>query len=130
MERVADCLSPRLLGRHLSGQQRECRQAQEQPYPTPTCEGATISQHRAYFRGVRPMRGPVVGALVSHTATKDPAMCAVMGLPSMDPNGTLQSTSWSVFQTYAGTATSGLDLTPYIDVGPLDAAIDSLGIDS
>jgi NitT/TauT family transport system substrate-binding protein len=94
----------------------------------------------AYLRGLRVYyhamnkgdtdRAPVVQALVNHTPIKDPDLYSVMGLPGMDPNATLDLTSWSVFQDYfveRGFQQQRVDLTPYIDTSMLDDALERLG---
>jgi NitT/TauT family transport system substrate-binding protein len=94
----------------------------------------------AYLRGLRVYyhamnksdtdRAPVIQALVNHTPIKDPDLYTVMGLPGMDPNASLDLTSWNVFQDYfveRGFQKQKVDVTPYIDTSMLDGAIAKLG---
>jgi hypothetical protein len=67
---------------------------------------------------------------MNHTPMKDPGLYSVMGLPGMDPNGTLDLASWQVFQSYfveRGLQHTVLDLTPYVDADPLNAALGQIG---
>jgi NitT/TauT family transport system substrate-binding protein len=101
-----------------------------------------VAQHfvLAYLRGLRVYyhamnkgdtdRAPVVQALVHHTPIKDPELYAVMGLPGMDPNASVDLTSWSVFQDYfveRGFQKQKVDVTPYVDTSMLDSAVEWLG---
>jgi NitT/TauT family transport system substrate-binding protein len=94
----------------------------------------------AYLRGLRDYykafvknegdRGPVVAALVNHTPIKDPNMFNVIGMHSVDPNGTLNVETWDPFQDYflkRGLQNTRLDLSKYVDQSYLNAALDRLG---
>jgi NitT/TauT family transport system substrate-binding protein len=94
----------------------------------------------AYLRGLRDYyqafvknqtdRGPVVAPLVNHTPIKDPNMFNVIGMHSVDPNGTLNVQTWDPFQEYflkRGLQNTKLDLAKYVDQSYLDAALDRLG---
>jgi NitT/TauT family transport system substrate-binding protein len=94
----------------------------------------------AYLRGLRDYyqafvknegdRGPVVAPLVNHTPIKDPNMFNVIGMHSVDPNGTLNIQTWDPFQDYflkRGLQNTKLDLSKYVDQQYLNAAVDRLG---
>jgi NitT/TauT family transport system substrate-binding protein len=73
---------------------------------------------------------PIIESLTTHTQVKDPALYQVMGLPSFDPNGTLDPTSWDPFQDYyvkRGILEKKVDLAPYLDRPLVDAALSKLG---
>lgn len=95
---------------------------------------------RAYVRGLRTCyhainkgdtdRASVIGALMKHTPIYDRDLFSAMGMPSMDPNGIVELASWDEFQSYfieRGLQERVLDLRPYVDTGPLNAAFRSLG---
>jgi len=94
----------------------------------------------AYLRGLRDYyqafvnnqsdRGPVVAPLVNHTPIKDPNMFNVIGMHSVDPNGTLNIQTWDPFQDYfleRGLQNTKLDLAKYVDQQYLTSAVDRLG---
>jgi len=75
-------------------------------------------------------KGPVIQALINHTAVKDPALYSVIGLSAVDPNGTMDAKSWDVFQDYfikIGVQKTKIDLSKYIDMTLTNAAVDKLG---
>lgn len=95
---------------------------------------------RAYVRGLRTYyhalnkgdadRAAVLDALMNHTPIKDRDLFSAMGMPSMDPNGTVELASWNEFQSYfveRGLQERVLDLVPNVDTGPLNEALRSLG---
>jgi NitT/TauT family transport system substrate-binding protein len=110
--------------------------------PTFARENPEAVQHYvyAYLRGLRDYyqafvknegdRGPVVAPLVNHTPIKDPNMFNVIGMHSVDPNGTLNIQTWDPFQDYflkRGLQNTKLDLSKYVDQQYLNAAVDRLG---
>ena len=74
--------------------------------------------------------GPVIESLTTHTLVKDPALYQTMGVPSLDPNGTFDPTSWDPFQDFYVSQSlleKKLDLTQYLDTQLVNAAIERLG---
>jgi NitT/TauT family transport system substrate-binding protein len=72
----------------------------------------------------------VIESLTTHTQVKDPSLYRSMGLPSLDPNGTLDPTSWDPFQDYyvsRGILERKVDLSTYLDQPLVNAALDRLG---
>ena len=73
--------------------------------------------------------GPVIQSLTNHTLVKDPALYQSMGVPSLDPNGTFDATSWDPFQEFyvsQGILERKLDLTQYLDTPLMNAALERL----
>lgn len=107
--------------------------AKQQPEVARRFLSAYVRGLRAYYHAIN--RGdtdrlPVVLALVNHTPVKDSGLYSVMGMPSMNPNGTVDLASWNVLQNHfveRGLQPRTLDLMPYIDTTPLEAALDPLG---
>lgn len=96
----------------------------------------------AYLRGLREYyhafnkkdsgdRASIIQSLISHTPVKDPALYDVIGLPSFEPNGAVDPTpSWSVFQDFfvkQGLQQRKVDVSKYVDLSFINAAIDRLG---
>jgi NitT/TauT family transport system substrate-binding protein len=74
--------------------------------------------------------GPVIESLTNHTLVKDPSLYQVMGVPSLDPNGTLDATSWDPFQDFYvsnGILDHKLDLSQYLDSSLVNEALDRIG---
>jgi NitT/TauT family transport system substrate-binding protein len=74
--------------------------------------------------------GPVIESLTAHTQVKDPNLYQVMGLPSLDPNGSVDPTSWDPFQDYyvaRGILERKVDLSKYLDQPLVNQALDKLG---
>jgi NitT/TauT family transport system substrate-binding protein len=74
--------------------------------------------------------GQVIASLTAHTQVKDPSLYQVMGLPSLDPNGVIDPTSWDPFQDYyvsRGILERKVDLAKYLDQGLVNATLDRLG---
>jgi NitT/TauT family transport system substrate-binding protein len=74
----------------------------------------------------------VVQSLTSHKLVRDPGLYQVMGLPSLDPNGAMDPTTWDPFQEFyvqQGILQQKVELTPYLDTALLNAALDRLGRD-
>jgi NitT/TauT family transport system substrate-binding protein len=72
----------------------------------------------------------VVQSLTAHTLVKDPKLYQVMGVPSLDPNGTMDPTTWDPFQDFyvsSGILERKLDLSQYMDTALVNAALDRLG---
>jgi hypothetical protein len=60
----------------------------------------------------------VIQALTAHTLVKDPKLYQVMAVPSLDPNGTFDATTWDPFQEFyvsQGILDHQLDLSEHLD---------------
>ena len=72
----------------------------------------------------------VIQALIQHTPVKDPNLYSVIGLPSVDPNGALDLSSWDAFQDYfmqRGLQQTKVDLKKYQDPSYIAGAVTRLG---
>jgi NitT/TauT family transport system substrate-binding protein len=72
----------------------------------------------------------VIQSLTAHTLVKDPKLYQVMGVPSLDPNGTMDATTWDPFQDFYvsnGILEHKLDLSQYMDTALVNSALDRLG---
>src|SRR5713226_287196 len=72
----------------------------------------------------------VIQALIQHTPVKDPNLYSVIGLPSVDPNGALDLSSWDAFQDYfmqRGLQQTKVDLKKYQDPSCIAGAVTRLG---
>jgi hypothetical protein len=67
----------------------------------------------AYLRGSR------IQSLMAHTPVRDPALYDVIGLPSFDPNDSVDPTaSWGLVQDYfvqQGLQQKKIDISTYLD---------------
>ena len=72
----------------------------------------------------------VIQSLTAHTLVKDPKLYQVMGVPSLDPNGTMDASTWDPFQDFyvsSGILERKLDLSQYMDTQLVHMALDRLG---
>jgi NitT/TauT family transport system substrate-binding protein len=94
---------------------------------------AYLRGQRDYFHAINKKDADpsaVIGALTAHTLVKDPKLYQVMGVPSLDPNGTMDASTWDPFQDFyvsSGILEHKLDLSQYMDTQLVNAALDRLG---
>ena len=94
----------------------------------------------AYLRGQRDYyrafvkdeggRDEVIDILTKHTAVKDAALYANLGMHSVDPNGTLNRQTFEEYQDYFlkyGTQQQRLDFDRVLDQSYMDYAVQRLG---
>jgi len=76
-------------------------------------------------------KGPVIQAMINHTAVKDPSLYSKIGLPSINPNANVDPTaSWGQVQDFylrRNIQQHKIDLSKYLDPSYINAALDRLG---